>query len=233
MAKYTQETFIKKAIEIHEDKYDYNLTVYKNCKTKIIVICKIHGEFSVNPFSHISGVNCKYCAAIKTTKENFIEKANLVHNNFYSYDKVVYTKYNTVVIIICPIHSDFLIRADYHLSGTGCNKCLSEKIKKHKLEERKNNFLNKCKELYGDLFTYNLSEYQNANSKLNILCNKHNIYFNCLVKTHIYDGVICKECKYDSKNKIKNFIENANELYKNKYCYRIALSFLIECILYL
>jgi hypothetical protein len=44
--------FIEKSTLIHRDKYDYSKTNYKNLRTKVIVICKSHGEFLVRPENH-------------------------------------------------------------------------------------------------------------------------------------------------------------------------------------
>ena len=45
--------FISKANKIHGDKYDYSKVNYINTKTKINIICKIHGEFEQNPSNHL------------------------------------------------------------------------------------------------------------------------------------------------------------------------------------
>jgi hypothetical protein len=44
--------FISKAIKIHGDRYDYSNVNYINAKTKINIICKIHGEFEQTPSNH-------------------------------------------------------------------------------------------------------------------------------------------------------------------------------------
>ena len=44
MRKSTKE-FIEMSKLIHGDKYDYSLVDYKNNKTKVEIICKIHGIF--------------------------------------------------------------------------------------------------------------------------------------------------------------------------------------------
>ena len=59
--KLTTEEFIKKAREIHGDKYDYSLVDYKNAHTKIKIICPIHGEFEQAPFNHLNGKGCLKC----------------------------------------------------------------------------------------------------------------------------------------------------------------------------
>ena len=43
MAKLTTEEFIKKAREVHGDRYDYSKVEYVNKKTKVCIICKEHG----------------------------------------------------------------------------------------------------------------------------------------------------------------------------------------------
>jgi len=39
------EEFIKKAKEVHGDKYDYSKVNYINYNTPVTIICPIHGEF--------------------------------------------------------------------------------------------------------------------------------------------------------------------------------------------
>ena len=39
------ENFIKRAKELHGDKYDYSKSEYKGGKEKICIICPEHGEF--------------------------------------------------------------------------------------------------------------------------------------------------------------------------------------------
>ena len=53
MKRLTKEIFIKRAREIHDDKYDYSKVEYKNNRTKVCIICPIHGEFWQEPSSHI------------------------------------------------------------------------------------------------------------------------------------------------------------------------------------
>ena len=59
----TKEEFIKKAIEIHKDKYDYTKVDYVNCDTKVCIICPEHdhGEFWQTPNVHLSGCGCPMC----------------------------------------------------------------------------------------------------------------------------------------------------------------------------
>ena len=71
--KYTKESFIEKSIEIHGNSYNYSKTEYgKNNKEKIIITCKIHGDFEQTPQSHLRGAKCYKCSLKKerTKREN-------------------------------------------------------------------------------------------------------------------------------------------------------------------
>jgi hypothetical protein len=65
---------------------------------------------------------------IKFTEEDVVNKIELcksVHNNKYTYDKVIYVDYATKVTITCPIHGDFEQNLDNHSKGSGCKQCTS------------------------------------------------------------------------------------------------------------
>lgn len=62
MKKLTTEEFIKKARKIHGNKYDYSKVIYVDSKTKICIICPIHGEFWQIPRNHLFGNGCPLCA---------------------------------------------------------------------------------------------------------------------------------------------------------------------------
>ena len=69
MKKLTTEEFIKKAREVHGDKYDYSKVEYVNKKTKVIIICPVHGDFPQSPVNHIRGNGCPKCAKINAVKK--------------------------------------------------------------------------------------------------------------------------------------------------------------------
>lgn len=53
--------FAIKANKIHNFRYNYELVNYINARTKIIIVCPIHGEFTQLPLSHLAGYNCPKC----------------------------------------------------------------------------------------------------------------------------------------------------------------------------
>ena len=58
MKKLTYEKFIRKAKEIHGDKYNYSLVIFVNGHTKVIIICPEHGNFEQTPYDHLRGYGC-------------------------------------------------------------------------------------------------------------------------------------------------------------------------------
>lgn len=70
------DIFIKKAYIKHNNTYDYSKTEYKGRKRKLIIICKIHGEFEQRAGNHLQGQGCKFCGLdrmsdkIKTWNKN-------------------------------------------------------------------------------------------------------------------------------------------------------------------
>lgn len=76
----TKDQFIIDAINVHGDKYDYSLVEYINNATKLIIICKTHGQFSMVPNDHISHRgNCPNCFSVYSKKS--IEWLNYVSKN--------------------------------------------------------------------------------------------------------------------------------------------------------
>lgn len=126
MRKLNTEQFIIKAKKVHPDKnYDYSLVNYKNSKTKVTIICEVHGEYTQSPDHHLMGKGCKKCAheSISLSTDEFITKANRVHKFKFSYEKAVYRNSFSIVTITCPKHGDFEQNAKSHLAGYGCRLC--------------------------------------------------------------------------------------------------------------
>lgn len=64
-----KEEFIKRANKKYNNKYDYSKVIWKNTKTKVTIICPIHGEFEQTPERHlISVTGCSKCSRTKPRK---------------------------------------------------------------------------------------------------------------------------------------------------------------------
>ena len=87
--KLTTEEFIKRAKEIHGDKYDYSKAEYKSTRDRVCIICPTHGEFYQNANHHIRRAGCPKCSGPKKlTTVEFINKAREVHEDKYDYSKL-------------------------------------------------------------------------------------------------------------------------------------------------
>lgn len=58
---YDTEIFIRKAKEVHGDKYDYSKVQYIESATKVEIICNKHGSFFQSPVKHLVGQGCSSC----------------------------------------------------------------------------------------------------------------------------------------------------------------------------
>jgi len=54
--------YIERATSIHGDTYDYSNTVYVRARTKVNIICRIHGKFQQGTARHLDGSGCSKCA---------------------------------------------------------------------------------------------------------------------------------------------------------------------------
>ena len=120
----TNEEFIEQAKNIHGDKYDYSNVDYKNAKTKVEIICPVHGPFEQTPDSHLSGRGCISCGGSKKlTTEIFKDRGYKIHNGIYDYANSIYAGLYIPVVIGCKIHGKFNQKPCEHLSGNGCPSC--------------------------------------------------------------------------------------------------------------
>jgi very-short-patch-repair endonuclease len=126
--KKTYHEFVKQAKEVHGDTYEYPIEQYfKNNDTKVKIICKVHGEFLQTPHDHLSKKGCIKCSGrYRPTFQEFIIKANTVHNNRYEYPDQEYKNNRNSLKIICKTHGEFLQTPHSHLSGKGCWQCSRE-----------------------------------------------------------------------------------------------------------
>lgn len=55
------EHFINKSREKHGDRYEYTSTSYSGWAKRVVITCKIHGEFTQLARAHLSGKGCQEC----------------------------------------------------------------------------------------------------------------------------------------------------------------------------
>jgi len=130
----TTESFINKANLKHHNKYDYSNTIYVNSRKKLSIFCNTHGIFNLTPNSHYSGNGCPSCGRKKVvnsrllTQTEVINRMNKLHHFKYDYSKLIYKNIFKKVIIICPIHGQFLQTPHGHLHSKGCKQCNHQSV---------------------------------------------------------------------------------------------------------
>ena len=220
--RMSKEDFIKKAREVHGDKYDYSKVDYKNANTKVCIICPEHDEFWQRPAGHLSGKGCPKCVGKFKTTEEFIKKAREVHGNKYDYSKVEYINSHTKVHIICPEHGEFYQIPMVHMRGCGCPTC-ADILNSDRCRMSKEDFIKKAKEIHGVKYDYSKVEYKNATTKICIICPEHGKFWQ-IPAVHLYNESGCPICANIStadKQKMskEDFIKKAREVHGDKYDY--------------
>jgi len=61
-ARKTKEQFIETSLRIHGNKYNYSKVEYKSNKSKVCIICPLHGEFMQTPNDHVGNHGCRKCS---------------------------------------------------------------------------------------------------------------------------------------------------------------------------
>jgi len=206
MKKLTNIKFIKRAIDIHGDIYNYSLVEYKNSHTKIIIICPKHGQFTQHPYKHLSGQKCIKCSGKTVSSlDDFIKKAIEVHGIKYDYSLVDYKNSYCKIQIICDKHGVFEQSPNSHLAKHGCPSC------SNKAKITKENFINRAVEIHREKYDYSkIDDISNNTSKLKIICSEHGEFFQS-ADGHLNQKQGCPSCK-ESKGEriIANFLINNN-----------------------
>jgi hypothetical protein len=221
--------FIKKAQKVHNYKYDYSKCEYVTAKTKMCIICPIHGEFWQSSDKHLKGQGCPYCANKKINKsrqittEMFIQRSKEKYGNNFSYEKCEVKNMHEKIIITCNLHGDFEITPSSHLKKYGgCKKCLQINNQK-KYQKNIEQFIEESKNVHSNKYDYSKVKYVNNHTKVCIICPKHGEFWQTPSK-HISRGDGCPICRYEvvaQKNKLskEEFIAKAQQIHQNKYDY--------------
>ncbi len=142
------------------------------------------------------------------TTQDFINKANIVHNYLYTYNNTIYTIGRNKVIITCHKHGDFTQIAANHLMGKICLQCTREKHKpKHTLDLQK--FIDQANIKHNFKYDYSNSIFINTRTNIEIICSTHGS-FNQLANNHLR-GAECPKCSHTTVYSKTNWITMCNK----------------------
>ena len=198
MRKLTTEEFIIKARAVHGDRYDYCMSVYKNARTKITVMCHIHGDFHQTPHDHLKGKGCAFCAGKGRIDDlSFKSRAVMVHGDRYDYSYSKYSGASSKICILCKEHGLFWQLPNGHLAGFGCKKCSG--LNPITFEE----FKYRASDIHGmDRYTYDYIHNFKMTSKMSIRCKVHGCFMQS-PKDHL-SGHGCPSCAKSGFDKNKD-----------------------------
>jgi len=219
----TLETFLTQAKEIHHDKYDYSKVEWENTRTKITIICPIHGEFIQIPQNHIRlKCGCRKCGReitkSKVNKYNniyFLKHAKNIHGDRYDYSKSQCSNATDKVEITCFVHGPFKQIANQHLKGHGCPSCNFDQMAKDRAMG-KELFIDKAKELFGEKYDYSKVEYINGQKNVCLICPTHGD-FEVTPNNHLSKKSGCPICNESKlERELASILDKQNVKYERQ-----------------
>ena len=218
------ENFKIKASGVHNDKYDYSRVVYCDQKTKVEIICPVHGSFFQRKDSHCKGAGCKQCVyenvPPKYTIEDVVARFRVIHGDRFDYSLVTSSKSMDKIEIVCTEHGVFKQTVAHHLVSRGCPECAYESIRLPLAD-----FIAKSQEVHNYKYSYEkISFYPGYNSKVVITCPEHGD-FQQSAGPHM-QGKGCRECgtkvslsKRYTEFTTDNFISKVKAVHGDRYDY--------------
>ena len=210
--KYTTKQIIEQFKKKNGDRFDYSKVNYRHALNKVIIICRIHGEFEQLVGMHRKGQGCAKCFNEERThtKEQVLAKFEKVHLGRYDYSLVEYINTKIKIKIICSEHGVFEQSPEKHLKGNGCPKCIGRN--KTIIE-----VLAEFKNIHGDKYDYSRVKYSLLNKKVEIVCPEHGV-FSQTPQNHIA-GQACPKCGGSLKLTLLEYIDECKKVHDDKYDY--------------
>lgn len=204
MKKLTQEDYIEKCKEIHNNKYDYSLVEYKNSRKRIKIICSEHGIFEQLSKAHKEGQGCPKCSAInyKLTKLEFINKCNLDKYDYKYLDEIIKIR---KIIRVVDKHTELIYQqyAQHHLNGLSPTKIESESL------------INRLKIIHNNKYDYFIKNETVRNTeKIKLIDNISKDEFLYRVDRHL-------QGMSPNKVTVNRFKIKSAEIHNNKYDYSL------------
>jgi len=154
--------------------------------------------------------------------EEWVKRCDKVHNSKYQYLPCEYKNNVSKMIIICPIHGQFLQGAGQHQRGQGCVICGRQVIAD--LERiPKEEFIRRCNEVHNNKFDYStVHDYKNLNEHITFICPFHG-EITQHGRSHM-KGSDCVKCSYEKRGdkrrgSFEEFVTEAKRKFGDTYEY--------------
>lgn len=160
----------------------------------------------------------------RLTREEFIERSNVIHCDIYDYSKVEYINSRTKVIITCHVHGDFKMTPTNHCNAQkqGCPKCGKLAMSKTQSKEAKLKFQSRVEKIHPDMFLFDKCDYITSKTKVKLYCKACKDYF-YIMPYNLYSGSGCLKCaRKHGAAKISNrcgktIIKRIEKIHPNKF----------------
>lgn len=203
------ETFKEDVLALYGDKYVFHWEDYKCYTSQIRVECKLHGEHKISADAIRHGSACIYCNG-RLYPKDWIKNAKAVHGDKYIYDESKPPRIKSDRIRYkCPIHGWQETRYDVHVDQKcGCPACAGYS-NILSTEQRKTNWVKRCKKKYNDRFDYSQFVYVNNDTKGLVTCKEHHYSYMIDPWSHLRGAGGCPFCTgSEGEVHIRTWLEN-------------------------
>lgn len=208
-SSYTSEMFKKDVLVIYGEKYVFHWEDYKCKDSQIRVECKLHGEHKISANTILNGTACVYCNG-RLYPKDWIKNAKAAHGDKYIYDESKPPRIKSDRIRYkCSIHGWQESRYDCHVEQKcGCPMCAGYPNKLSS-EQRKANWIKRCKKKYNDRFDYSQFVYVNNDTKGLVTCKEHHYSYMIDPWNHLRGAGGCPFCTgSEGEVHIRTWLEN-------------------------
>ncbi len=223
---HSTEEWVRMAMNKYPE-FTYEKVNYINKVTKVVVTCKKHGDFEINPKEFLHGkLYCPECTKERLHNEfvnRVISRAKKVHGNKYIYHPELIINSYEKMGIECKKHGIFWQFISNHIvNKTDCPQCAIEMCNISN-ENKKNAFqtvfINKSKEIHNNKYGYEKAVYRGNRVKVIISCPIHG-EFEQTPHSHL-SGEGCPMCAFEKrKESVKlsqeEFLERIKYIHRNK-----------------
>lgn len=186
--RQAEDRFWSAVKNLYGDRLTYERFKYLGSATFSTATCVIHGDFKTKPTYLVNGSGCPECGREKVKQHaksrrlglsKFIEKARAVHGEAYSYPEQPYVGNKEKLRIVCPVHGEFLQKANSHLNGRGCPECANDLKRERNYAIRDGLAETKIAQLVAAFPEYDFSNavYLGNSKKLEVRCPIHGAFY--------------------------------------------------------
>lgn len=153
-------------------------------------------------------------------EEEYLERLKTIHGDKYTYEESTILEYRKKVTYYCKEHGKKEKKLSHLLSGGGCPDCAKKENQK-KCKKDTKYFIEKGKEIFGDLHDYSITEYKHSTQKVDVICKKHG-KFSVLPSNYYRGQTGCRKCVGDKvrNSKLKNreyYLDRLKDLLGDNY----------------